>query len=177
MIGRYELYVVRDDGRRPWHRRFVIRHLADGRRVAYWWGSYTPDRDAAQDRLLDLSRHRWEEFQALGFDRDELLAMGNAVAGAVWTRDRRLRRRAGPHPGHCSNDGFVGIAFLPDPPDCWLADSVWPGWRHLAHYRYWLQPDPPPDGWCEAEMEETWRWLETATDDDLLAILEDHRAP
>ena len=154
--------VVTDDGRRPWHKMFRVRDLGGGERIAYWWGQY-------RDDGMDTRAHAYTDRVEGAVERAVERAMKKRLP-TYWLGLRRIRHSlwapdawfgtvpgASPHPGRCSKVGYIGIAMLPDPPDCWRPDAVWPGWRHLAH-----------DG--DAHMALLWEYLESATDEALRQV-------
>ncbi len=147
--------MVTDDGRRPWHQRFQAVKIEQGL-VACWWGQRPLRLLAAREywRLNILLR------KAHDHGRGALAAHVRRLMSLIGGTKRwpELFPDASPHPGDCDIDGFIGVAYLPQPPDCWRPDAVWPGWRHLAHAH---------EG--EAAMERAWaevsadplRFLET----------------
>ena len=45
------------DGKRPWHHRFCVRDVGDGRKIAVWVGSYNgTGRGESAVELLGISR-------------------------------------------------------------------------------------------------------------------------
>lgn len=154
--------IVTDDGRRPWHQRFRVRELEDGRRVAYWLGSYE-GREVLNDRLFSilerLTARGPGHFQSARNKRwyKSILPLKLVIGGVNWNSQTVDFPDAEKHLGLCNVLGFVGIAFLPDPPDCWRPDSVWPSWSHVAHGK---------------DLQHVFDMLDSMSDEMLLSTLE-----
>jgi len=148
--------VVTDDGRRPWHERCLVPELADGRKIICWWGN----------KQSDPYTNLWRRFLNLSLRVKDLGVRGQDLFWRLYEIGKYLGggnfypalSRSMPHSGSCNAGAFVGVAFLPDPPKCWLPDAVWPGWRHLAHGR--------------KNCEKIWEQLEKAAPEELLDLLE-----
>ena len=144
--------VVTDDGRRPWHDKFAVRQLDDGRLIAFWLGSWNWG-ERQHHRYRDASE------RALRLGKFELGYTLHRIGASLFGGDFPLFVSGSyPHPDFCGGDYYVGIAFLPKPPSCWLATAIWPGWKHLVHGK--------------ERCEEMLKRLERMTPKELLAILE-----
>ncbi len=95
VVGVKQFLVVTDDGRRPWHKQFRVRETEDGRRVAYWWGSfYYGDnarvhlsarvRRVAVRMLRLLSRNSDAISASKRAQLDRLKRMRGALSGKPW---------------------------------------------------------------------------------------------
>src|SRR4030042_3308527 len=124
--------VVTDDGRRPWHREFRVRETEDGRWIAYWWGS-----GSDPCRLGYYLRAELLVYSPAMLGKHDLCDRISIISHVLLGSDWRSMgvESASPHQGSCNPAHYVGIAFLPQSPNCWRPDAVWPGWKHLAHGR------------------------------------------
>lgn len=150
--------VVTEDGRRPWHKKFVVRQT-DAGPIAYWWGQFVDVgnpmlRREAYARVQRVYKRRRRVYKRRYMFTKHISRLAVMVGGAPW---RELDYRAAPHPGPCNMHDYVGIAYLPPAPDCWRPDAIWPNWRHLAH--------------GEEECARAWATLEEASDEQLQALL------
>ena len=165
VVGVKQFLVVTDDGRRPWHKQFRVRETEDGRRVAYWWGSfYYGDnarvhlsarvRRVAVRMLRLLSRNSDAISASKRAQLDRLKRMRGALSGKPWYGTIAGGRV---HTESCNVLDYIGMAYLPDSPDCWQVDKVWPEWKHLAH--------------GEVDCQEVWSGLEAASTEELVEML------
>ena len=119
--------IVAEDGRCPCHSKFVVRELEDGRLIAFWVGSWA---SSTRQSYRYKNAAIWAQKRGnleLGFRLHNIglpffgLEFEERVPGAC------------PHKQPTCDGKYLGIAFLPKPPLCWLPTAVWPGWRHLCH--------------------------------------------